>query len=349
VVRVADRLIGPGQPCFLVAEVGINHNGDLKLAHKLIDAAADAGADAVKFQNYHTEDFLTNKSLMYEYVSQGRTVVESQYEMFKRNELSHEGISQLSAHCRERNVIFFATPTSEAGIQELLSLGAPVLKNGSDYLVHLDLIRAMARTGLPCIISTGMATLEEIEDAVRTFREAAGRELILLVCTSLYPTPPQEVNIRRIAALGSKFDVPVGLSDHTEGITAALGAVALGACMVEKHLTLDRDMPGPDHRFSADPQELKTLVKSVRTLEKDLGKPDIGPTPSEIPLRKEFRLSCVARRDLQAGHVISSSDITLSRPGTGMPPKNQKWLIDRRLVKDVRAGHPFVPEDFAKT
>src|SRR5215475_15889763 len=183
-VRVGSRLVGENQPCVMVAEVGINHNGDMALAHRCIDYAADAGADALKFQNYRTEDFLSDRSLTYEYLSQGIRVTEPQYDMFKRCELSNTQLRELREHCDRRGVIFFSTPTSEAGIQELVDLGAPLLKNGSDYLAHLPLIRAMARTGVPTVISTGMAEASDIEDAVNAFHAAGGRELILLHCTS---------------------------------------------------------------------------------------------------------------------------------------------------------------------
>ena len=175
VVRIGKRLVGEGQSCFLAAEVGINHNGDMDLARRSIDAAADAGADAVKFQNYRTEDFISDRSLTHEYVSQGKTVVESQYDMFKRCELGPAQLRELSEHCNRRGVVFFSTPTSENGIQELVELGVPLLKNGSDYLVNLPLIRAMARTGLPTVISTGMATQDEVKDGVEAFRGAGGR------------------------------------------------------------------------------------------------------------------------------------------------------------------------------
>lgn len=346
-IRIGDRLVGPGQPCFIVAEIGINHNGDINLARKLIDAAADAGADAVKFQNYRTEDFISDRSLTYEYVSEGKTIVEPQFDMFKRCELPPSALPELKEYCDKRGIIFFSTPTSEEGIADLVSVGVPLLKNGSDYLTHLPLIRAMARTGLPTVISTGMATLAEIDDAVRAFREAGGRDLILLHCVSVYPAPVDEMHLRKIPALATVFDCPVGLSDHTEGIVVAIGAVALGACLIEKHFTLDKNLPGPDHRFSADPAEFRALVEAVRTLEKSLGESRIGPTPSEMLSRREFRLSCVAARDLPAGHRLSEADVAFRRPGTGLPPSAIEWILGRRLGRDVPAGKIFEPDDFA--
>jgi N,N'-diacetyllegionaminate synthase len=347
VVCIGKRLVGEGQPCFLVAEVGINHNGEMNLAHRLIDAAAEAGADAVKFQNYRAEDFLSDRSLTYEYVSQGKTVVESQYEMFKRCELAPGDLLELREHCDRRGVIFFSTPMSEEGIRELIEVGAPLLKNGSDCLVHLPLIRAMARTGLPTVISTGMATFDDVEDAVEAFRDAGGKDLILLHCTSSYPTPAQDVHLRKIATLGAAFDCPVGLSDHTDGTVAAIGSVALGACMIEKHFTLDKNLSGPDHRFSADPVDFRILVESVRTLERSLGTSEIEPAVSEQLGRRDYRLSCVAARELPAGHRLVASDIAFRRPGFGFPPKQLDTLIARELVRNVPRGQVFTAEDFA--
>jgi N-acetylneuraminate synthase/N,N'-diacetyllegionaminate synthase len=347
VIRIGKRLVGEGQPCFLAAEAGINHNGEMNLAHRLIDAAAEAGADAVKFQNFRTEDFISDRSLTYDYVSQGKTVVESQYEMFKRCELAPGQLLELREHCDQRGVIFFSTPMSEAGIRELIELGAPLLKNGSDCLVHLPLIRAMARTGLPTVISTGMATFDEVKDAVEAFRGVEGKDLILLHCTSSYPTPPQDVHLRKIATLADAFNCPVGLSDHTDGTVAAIASVALGACMIEKHFTLDKNLPGPDHRFSADPGEFRMLVESVRTVEKSLGASEIEPAASEQLGRRDYRLSCVAAHELSAGHRLVASDVAFRRPGFGFPPKQINTLVARELVRDVLRGQVFTAEDFA--
>jgi N,N'-diacetyllegionaminate synthase len=347
VVRIGKRLVGEGQPCFLAAEVGINHNGDMNLAHGLIDAAAEAGADAVKFQNYRTEDFISDRSLAHDYVVHGKTVVESQYEMFKRCELAPGHLLELREHCDHRGVIFFSTPMSEEGIREVIEVGAPLLKNGSDCLVHLPLIRAMARTGLPTVISTGMATVDDVKDAVEAFRGGGGQDLILLHCTSSYPTPPQDVHLRKIATLSATFNCPVGLSDHTDGTVAAVGSVALGACMVEKHFTLDKNLPGPDHRFSADPAEFRILVESVRTLERNLGTSEIEPAASEQLGRRDYRLSCVAARELPAGHHLVAADIAFRRPGFGFPPKQLDTLIARELVRSIPQGQVFTAEDFA--
>jgi N-acetylneuraminate synthase/N,N'-diacetyllegionaminate synthase len=345
-ISLGDISMGSGAPCFIAAEIGINHNGDLALAHRMVYAAADSGADAVKFQNYRTEDFLSDRSLTYEYESAGAQVIESQYDMFKRCELQFSDLEQLSRHCRQRNIVFFSTPTSEEGVNDLVRLGARLLKNGSDVLVNLPLIRAMARSGLPTVISTGMATIGEIDDAVRAFRGAGGRDVVLLHCTSSYPTPAEDANLRKLRSLESAFGCPVGLSDHTEGIVAALGAVALGACMVEKHFTIDKTLPGPDHRFSSDPAEFLALVSGIRTMEKSLGSSVVGPTPSEDVGRRDFRLSCVAIRDLPKGHVLAESDVAFRRPGNGIPPRAADWIIGRNLVRAVSMGKVFSLDDF---
>jgi len=339
--------IGPGAPCFIAVEVGLNHNGDVALAHRLIDAAADAGADGVKFQNFRTEDFVTDRSLEYEYVSQGRAVREAQYDMFKRYELAPEAWAELRDHCQERGIVFFSTPTSEAGIEQLVRLGAPLLKNGSDFLVHLPMVRAMARTGIPTVISSGMATLAEVDDAVRAFRNAGGEDLILLHCTSSYPTPAEDVRLRSIPTLAAAFGCLVGLSDHSDGVVAAVGSVALGACFIEKHFTLDKNLPGPDHRFSADPAEVRELVDAVRTMEACLGGGPIGPAPSELAGRRDFRLSCAAATDLEADSVLSEAGIAFRRPATGLPPVAADWMVGRRLARAVPAGKVLEPSDFA--
>jgi N,N'-diacetyllegionaminate synthase len=346
-IRVGDRIIGTGHPAFLVAEIGINHNGDLDLAKRAIDAAVDSGADAVKFQNYRTDDFIRDRSLLYEYVSSGSAVVESQYDMFKRCELSRSDLASLKQHSDARRIIFFSTPSGEDGIKDLLDCGVRLLKNGSDYLVHLPLIKAMGRTGLPTVISTGMATLAEIDDAVRAFRDGGGEDLILLHCTSSYPTPPEATNLKRIPTLAAAFGCPVGFSDHTWGIVAAVGAVALGACFVEKHFTLNKNLPGPDHAFSADPEEFHSLVTAVRALEQSMGDPFIELTTAESSGRKNYRLSCIASRDLPAGHCLQESDIIFARPGTGEPPKAMAWLVGRCLIKAVASGHIFKREDLS--
>jgi N,N'-diacetyllegionaminate synthase len=344
-IRIGERRIGPDHPAFLVAEIGINHNGDMELARAMIDAAAESGADSVKFQNYRTEDFISDRSITYEYISQGKPVVETCYDMFKRCELSRDDLMMLSEHCSRRGVVFHSTPTSPDGIADLLAAGVSVFKNGSDYLTHLPLIRAMGETGLPTLISTGMATLSEIDDAVRIFRATGNDRLILLHCTSCYPTPDQEVNLSRIPALAMAFGCPVGFSDHTFGILGTAGAVLLGACWIEKHFTLDKNLPGPDQSYSSDPEEFKSLVESVRRIEKMRGTSGIQPTASETRSRREYRLSCVAANELSAGHDLTEADIAFRRPGIGLPPSQAHLLLGRRLKHSLSCGEVITLND----
>ncbi len=342
---IGARKVGPGCPSYIVAEIGINHNGDMALAREMIVAARDAGADAVKFQSYRTEDFVPGRDATYTYVSQGREVTESQFDMFKRYELSDDDVASLHAFASEAGVDFHATPTSEAGVNLLRDLGVGVLKNGSDFLSHLPLIKAMAETGLPTVISTGMADAEDITAAVEAFRSGGSDKLILLHCVSSYPTPPAEVNLRRMQTLAETYGCLVGFSDHSEGSFASALAPALGGCWIEKHFTLSRDLPGPDHRFSSDPAEFAELVANVRMAETLLGSPALGATGIEDRPKTDFRLSCAAARDLPAGHVVESGDVAFFRPGDGIPPIMVGRIVGTVLKKAVARGDQFRPDE----
>lgn len=345
-IKVGDRMVGPGHPVLIVAEIGLNHNGDMTLALDSIDAAAEAGADAVKFQNYRTEDFLRDRSLTYTYVSGGREVIESQFDMFKRCELNAEALAALKGRCDQRGILFCSTPTGRQGIDDLVAVGAPMLKNGSDFLNNTAVVRAMGETGLPTVLSTGMATLAEIDQSVTAFRRTGNENLILLVCTSLYPTPPEEAHVARVATLGRAFGCLAGFSDHTEGHAAAVSATCFGSCFLEKHFTLDRNLPGPDHRFSLDPRGLAELVAAVREGERAIGVATIGATASEKAAREGHRLSCIAARDLAAGATVRPEDVSFSRPATGLPPSMVELFAGRILSRGVKAGELFQFGDF---
>jgi sialic acid synthase SpsE len=343
----SQRLFGRGRPCLVIAEIGINHNGSLDLAKAMIDAAKAAGADAVKFQNYRIEDFLSDRSLTYDYVSQGRKVGESQWDMFKRCELDREKLGAIAAHCRKVGIRFGSTPTATDGVADLVALGADFLKNGSDFLSHLPLIETMAKSGLPTILSTGMATQDDVADAVSAYRGAGGAELAVLHCVSSYPAPPAALNLRRMQTLAHAFGCAVGFSDHSEGTSAASAAVAMGACIVEKHFTTDRNLPGPDQRFSSDPAEFAELVRGIRATEAMLGEARIVPSAAEQAAREGYRLSCVAARDLPEGAIVTAADVRFRRPGSGLPPKALPELLGRRLRRAHRAGEVFAQGDVA--
>lgn len=346
-VRIGKQELGGGQPCYVLAEIGINHNGDMELAARTVAAAARAGADGVKFQNFRTEDFITDRSLTYEYVSNGARTVEPQYDMFKRVELTPEQLMWLGQECRRTGIDFISTPTSEQGVDDLLRAGAAAVKNGSDYLGHLPLIRRMAASGLPTIISTGMSTLTDVEEALTAYHDAGGRDRILLHCVSVYPCPADQLNLARIRTLASAFGGLIGYSDHSMGTTAAAIAVSLGACMVEKHFTLDRNLPGPDHAMSSDPKELADLVRAVREAEVAMGTSVLGVAGAESASRDNYRLSCVAARDLAAGHVVAEGDIAFRRPGRGFRPALIDLLIGRRLAHAAPRGHVFLARDLS--
>ncbi|HEV7179839.1 MAG TPA: N-acetylneuraminate synthase family protein [Candidatus Baltobacteraceae bacterium] len=344
-VRIGELAVGAGRPAALVAEIGINHNGDMVLAKRMIEAAARAGATSVKFQNYRTTDFIADRTSTYRYVSNGSTIVESQYEMFKRCELAGDDLADLKRACDRAGVIFHSTPTNSDGVAELVKIGAQVMKNGSDYLTNLDLIASMGQTGLPTVLSTGMATVAEIDDAVRAFRTTGNDAVILLHCTSSYPAQARDLHLQKIGALAATFDCPVGFSDHSEGVTAAIAAVTLGACWIEKHFTIDRTLPGPDQHFSSDEAEFTALVRAVRFVETALIDAPVGATDREAASRAEFRLSCQSARPLPAGHLLAPGDVLFRRPGTGLPPKMATVLIGRRLVRDVPENHVLSWED----
>jgi len=346
-MKLNDHTLGAGNPAFLIAEIGINHNGDLDLARATIDAAIQAGADAVKFQNYETQDFISDRNLTFTYRSQGREVIESQYEMFKRFELNEKMLEAIAAYCAARGTVFLSTPTGERGVAALQRAGCPALKNGSDFIGHLPLIAAMARTGLPTLISTGMATEDEISEAVAAFRSAGGVDLVLLHCISAYPAPADSVNLRKLATIKERFGCLVGFSDHTEGHEAAALAVACGACVVEKHFTLDHDLPGPDHWFSSTPSEFAALVRSVRRTELMLGSAALEPAGVEATSRKDYRLSCVAATDLAAGSLISPATLAFQRPGPGVAPRDAAQLHGRRLRIGIRQGEVIQMEHLA--
>jgi N,N'-diacetyllegionaminate synthase len=346
-VTIRGRKVGPGQPCYVIAEIGLNHNGDPDLAARTIAAAAAAGADAVKFQNYRTEDFLSDRSLTWRYRANGVEVEEAQFDMFKRTELDRERLAQFRTMCDAHRIDLISTPTGQDGIDDLVAVGAAALKNGSDYLGNLTLVRAMARTGLPTIVSVGMATLTEIDEAVAAFRDADGTELLLLHCVSLYPAPAAELHLRKMPAMAAAFGCPVGYSDHATGCAAAVAAVALGAVAVEKHFTLDRALPGPDHAMSSDPAEMAALIRAIRETEAALAEAPLGLSPREAGARAGHRLSCVAAADLVAGHVLAAADIAFRRPGTGLRPALVDGLIHRRLARAVPRGHIFQWADLA--
>ena len=345
-IQIGSRFLGEGYP-LIAAEIGINHNGDLDLAREMIMLAAKAGADGVKFQNYRTDDFFADRSMLYRDISMVVEVVESQYDMFKRYEMPREWLPELKKCCDENDVIFFSTPTSRQGIDDLLEIGSPLFKNGSDYLGNLPLISDFARSDIPTVLSTGMAEQVEIDAAVEAYRSAGGTELVLLHCTSSYPTPLEAANVSRMNALKDRYQCLVGFSDHTEGHIASGLAVAMGAVFVEKHFTTDRNLPGPDHMFSSTPSDFRKLFENIRLIEMITGDSSIVSADCEQSSRYQFRLSCRASRPLPTGTVLARGDIAISRPGDGLEPSYLENLIGSTLNNPLEQGQAIRTDDIA--
>jgi len=344
-IPMGGKRIGPGCPVYVIAEAGVNHNGDLDLALALVDAAARAGADAVKFQTFQAEALVSPFALKAGYQSRNVGEAGSQLDLLKALELPLEAFRSIQRRCVQAGIQFLSTPFDLASALFLRELGAPALKIGSGELTHLPLLAELAALDRPILLSTGMATLEEVGAALACLRDHGGPQVALLHCLSTYPAPPDEYNLRAITTLARAFGVPVGLSDHTEGCEVALGAVALGAVLVEKHFTLDRALPGPDHPASMDPAALADLIRRLRLLESALGDGVKRPMPSELNTRDVARRSVVLARALPRGRSLEPGDLALKRPGTGLPPTLLEALMGRVLVRDLPDGAVLAWED----
>lgn len=337
-VGIAGRTVGPGHPCFIIAEAGVNHNGSVELAKRLIEAAAGAGADAVKFQTFRAERLASAAAPKAAYQARATTASESQLEMLRRLELPPEAFRELRDDCQRRGILFMSTPFDEESADLLDELGMAVFKIPSGELTNGSFLAYVAAKGKPMIVSTGMSSLEEVGSAVRAIEGAGNRHLILLHCVSDYPAHPAEVNLRAMRTMAEAYRVPVGYSDHTRGIEVALAAVALGACIVEKHLTLDRSLPGPDHRASLEPGELEALVRGIRVVEQALGDGRKMPAPSEAEAAAAARRSLIAACDIRSGTMLTPQMITIKRPGTGLPPAMRETLVGRIAKRDIPEG-----------
>jgi N-acetylneuraminate synthase len=349
-------------PCFVIAEAGVNHNGELSLALRLVDAAAAAGADAVKFQTFRTELLTTASAPKAAYQIRQTGGEQSQSEMLKALQLDEPDYREIAAHCRRVGIEFMSTPFDEPSVDMLVSLGVGRLKVSSGDLTNGPLLLRMARTGLPIILSTGMGTLDDIRMALsviafgyrqghapgtRAFAQAfqssegqaaLSQHVTLLHCTSDYPTPPADVNLRAMTTIAETFRLPVGYSDHTAGTVVAIGAVARGATVVEKHITLDRSMPGPDHTASLEPGEFTEMVRSVRELEESLGSSEKKPTGPEQSTALVARRSLYASRAIQAGEIFTEAHLACRRPCAGRSPMEYWDLIGTPSARNYAPG-----------
>jgi len=333
------------EPVFIIAEAGVNHNGDLQLALRLCDAARAAGADAVKFQTFRARDLVVPGAPTAAYQAR-QTGAQDQYAMLEALELSEAQHQAIKAHCDAIGIEFFSTPFSVEAVDLLVRLGVRRLKLSSGELTHRSLVEHAAATGLPMLMSSGMATLDEVQRAVQWVREVPAQfhcrasaltRRYAYVLPSAYPAPAEALNLRAIQTMAQATGLPVGYSDHSQGVEAALAAVALGAALIEKHLTLDKAMPGPDHRASADPLEFAAMVRGIRLVEAMRGDGVKQPTPVEANTRDVARRSVVLAASRPRGHVLTASDLVLRRPGTGIQPEHLATLPGRRLAADVAA------------
>ena len=335
-VKLGKHNIGCGEPCFIIAEAGVNHNGDVNLAKRLIDIAKEAGADAVKFQTFEAEEVVTKSAQKAEYQKTATGAKESQFEMIKKLELTENDFEELFDYARAKEIIFLSSPFDKGSVDLLDRLGVPAFKVGSGEITNFPLLKHIAGKKKPVILSTGMSTLGEVEEALEVIRKEGSGEIILLHCVSCYPAKIEDMNLKAIETLKHAFKLPVGLSDHTIGITIPVAAVALGACVIEKHFTLDRNLPGPDHRASLEPEELKRMVQAIRDVEKALGDGTKRPAKEEEENKKVARRSIVAKVDIPKGAIITEEMLDIKRPGIGVEARYTDSILGRKARKSIK-------------
>ena len=324
----------------IIAEAGVNHNGNLELAKKLIDAAAEAGADLVKFQTFNADRLATSTARKAAYQIQTTDSSESQHEMLRRLELTPGMHKEMIAHCAKRKIGFFSTAFDIESTDLLVSYGQKQFKIPSGEITNLPYLRHIGRLGRPVILSTGMATMDEIGSAIQILENSGTPKTTITVlhCTTEYPTPMPEVNLRAMISIRDKLEVKVGFSDHTLGIEVAIAAVAMGATVIEKHFTLDRQMPGPDHKASLEPSDLKSMITAIRNIEVAMGNGIKRPTPSEAKNIPIVRKSIVARKAIQTGEIFKTENLTTKRPGTGISPMRFDEVLGTRACRNFAEG-----------
>ncbi|HTC00539.1 MAG TPA: N-acetylneuraminate synthase family protein [Ferruginibacter sp.] len=345
-IKIKDREITKNGYPFIIAEVGINHNGSLKRAFDMIKVAKDAGVDCVKFQTFKADEFVGDPNQMFTYKSQGKEVTESMLGMFKRYEFTDSEWKEIKNKCDDEGIIFMSTPQNKSDLDLLLKIGIPAIKIGSDDFTNIPLLKDYAKTGLPIILSCGMADISEVYQAMEVTGALEGYPVVLLVCTSEYPTPVENVNILRLKTLRNAFeDLILGFSDHTQGPIAASLAVSLGATVFEKHFTLSKDLEGPDHWFSEDPETLKVWANTIRESYKMLGSSLVKPTSAEKSMRILARRSIIAIQDIKAGDNLNEINIGLRRPGNGILPVFFPNVLGKTSNKFIQKGTLIKWED----
>jgi N,N'-diacetyllegionaminate synthase len=333
-IRIGKRFISDSDPVFIIAEAGVNHNGKISLAKRLIDMAANAGADAVKFQAFRTEELILNKVKKAPYQEKTTSSAQTQFEMLKKLEISRENNKELAAYCRKKKILFLTTPFDDISLKELDGLGLSAYKISSTDLTNLPFLRKVASKMKPVILSTGMSYMSEVESALREIG-SVNKDVILMQCTSDYPVGDGEVNLSVLNKFRERFDVMTGFSDHTSGIGAAPFSVPMGARVIEKHFTLDKNMKGPDHKASLSPKELKELISMIRKAELFMGSSLKEPTRSEKKTRASLQKNLVAARAIKKGRKLSAEDIGAKRTGgRGISPIEYHRVMGTQAKKD---------------
>jgi N-acetylneuraminate synthase/N,N'-diacetyllegionaminate synthase len=338
---MAGMLTVPSDRCYIIAEAGVNHNGDAEMARELVRAARKAGADAVKFQSFRAEALVVRDAEKAGYQLRTTDPGESQYEMLRKLELTHETQAELAALCAREGIEFLSTPYNFEDVDFLDSLGVRAYKLASIHLVEPPFLQYVARKGKTMIVSTGMGTLKDVRDAVGAIRAAADVPVILLQCTTNYPSRPEDANLRAMGTMREALGLPVGYSDHTQSETCCVAAVALGAVVIEKHFTLDTTLPGPDHSSAAGPEEFARLVARIRETERALGSGRKEPSAAEAANAPAMRRSIVARRRIAAGEAIAADALTLKRPGTGLAPRHWDAIVGRAAPREIAPDEPL--------
>ncbi|MCB2311695.1 N-acetylneuraminate synthase [Clostridium tagluense] len=334
--KIESKVIGDGNPAFIIAEAGVNHNGDINIAKKLVDEAVLAGVDAIKFQTFKTEKLVTEYADMAEYQKNNIGKDDSQFNMLKKLELSYENFIEIQKYCIHKKIMFLSTPFDFESADFLLSIGMEAFKISSADLTNIPFLEHIARFNKPIILSSGMATLSEIEDAINAIYCIGNKEVAVLHCTSNYPAKLQSVNLNAMNTIKNAFKIVSGYSDHTQGITITIAAAAMGANIIEKHFTLDKCMEGPDHSASLSPLELKDMATAIRNVEMALGSGIKMYNASEVDTMKAARKSIVAARDINAGESISLIDLDYKRPGTGLSPKFYLDIVGKKTNRDIK-------------
>lgn len=330
---------------FIIAEAGVNHNGNIDIAKKLVDAAFEAGVDAVKFQTFKTEKIVGKYAKMAQYQIENTGTSESQFDMIKKLELKYSEFKDIKEYCENKGILFLSTPDDEDSLEFLCECDVPMIKIGSTEVTNLQFLKRIGEKMKPLILSTGMSTLGEVEKAIETIKNAGNDNIILLHCVSDYPASYEDVNLNAMITMKGAFKLPVGYSDHTLGAEASIAAVALGAVVIEKHFTIDNDLDGPDHKASLNPDQLKCYVESIRKTEKLLGDGIKRPTEKEKETIKVVRRSIVAKKDINEGTILTKEMFEFKRPGDGIKPELIDMICNRVLRRDLKEDEPLKWED----